>query len=194
MAYKYSTEIGENCAKAVGISLPISRKQSIMVCNFIRNKNVKKAKEHLAEVIVKKKAVPFTRFNDDVGHKAGMAAGRYPVNACKNILALLESAEANAQFKGLSTADLVVKHASAQQGPGVWRYGRHHRRKAKRTHIEIVLEERKTRKAEKKEKKEAPKAEPKPKVDKKLELPESSKFTEQKVQRKPEAKEEVKKK
>ena len=184
MAYKYSTEIGENCAKAVGISLPISRKQSVMVCNFIRNKNVKKAKEDLANVIIKKKAVPFTRFNDDMGHKAGMAAGRYPVNACKNILALLESAEANAQFKGLSTADLIVKHVSAQQGPGVWRYGRHHRRQAKRTHIELVLEERKTRKAEEKlKKKEKLKPEQKPEV---------SKSTEQKIQQKPEAKQEVK--
>lgn len=150
MAYKYSTEIGENCAKAVGLSLPISRKQSVMICNFIRHKNVKLAKQHLAEVILEKRAVPFTRFNDNRCHQAGMGPGRYPIKACKNILALLESAEANAQFKGLSTADLVVRHASAQKGPGVWRYGRQRRRKAKRSHIELVLEEIKVRKEEKK--------------------------------------------
>lgn len=150
MSYKYSASIGENCAKAVGLSLPVSQKLSIMVCNFVRNKNVSLAKKHLAEVISKKRAVPFTRFNDDLGHKRGMAAGRYPMNACKNILSLIESAEANAQFKGLSTADLIVVHASAQRGPGAMRHGRHIRRRAKRTHIEIVLEERKTSKTENK--------------------------------------------
>jgi len=148
VSYKYSTRIGENCAKAVGLALPISRKQSVMICKFIRYKHVQLAKKHLAEVILKKRAVPFTRFNDDVGHRPGMAAGRYPIKACQNILALLESAESNAQFKGLSTADLVITHVSAQKGPDTWRYGRHIRRQAKRTHIEIVLEEKKTVKKE----------------------------------------------
>lgn len=162
MSYKYSARIGENCAKAVGLALPISRKQSVMICKFIRNKNVQIAKKHLADVILKKRAVPFTRFNDDMGHKAGMAAGRYPVKACQHILSLLESAEANAQFKGLSTADLVVLHAGAQKGPDSWRYGRHIRRQAKRTHIEIVLEERKAAKKEKQVKKKAVQKETKP--------------------------------
>jgi len=157
MSYKYSTNIGENCAKAVGLALPISRKHSVMICSFIRNKNIQLAKKQLADVILKKRAIPFTRFNDDMGHKAGMAAGRYPVKACQSILGLLESAEANAQFKGLSTADLVVMHASAQKGPDSWRYGRHIRRQAKRTHVEIVLEERKTVKKEKSKEKAKPK-------------------------------------
>ena len=201
MSYKYSIRIGENCAKAVGIALPISRKQSIMICKFIRNKNVPLAKKHLAEVILKKRAVPFTRFNDDMGHRPGMASGRYPIKACQNILALLESAEANAQFKGLNTADLVVTHVSAQKGPDTWRYGRHIRRQAKRTHIEIVLEEKKTVKKEKKAKRakpketkpaETPKKEATPviKEEKKLELSKSSKFTEQEVRRKAEVKQE----
>ena len=189
MAYKYSAPIGENCAKAVGVALPISRKQSIMICKFVRNKSVQLAKKHLAEVIEKKRAVPFTRFNDDMGHKAGMASGRYPIKACQHILALLESAESNAQFKGLSTADLIITHISAQKGPDTWRYGRHIRRQAKRTHIEIILEERKKAKEEKpakkkaapkKQAKPAPKTEPKPEVKK--EAPK-----EEKVEKKPEA-------
>ncbi len=155
MAYKYSTPIGENCAKAVGVALPISRKQSIMVCKFIRNKSVQFAKKQLSEVMKKKLAVPYTRFNDDIGHKAGMAAGRYPLKTCTHILALLESAESNAQFKGLSTGDLIIAHISAQKGPDTWRYGRHMRRRAKRTHIEIVLEERKTPKGETKSKRKS---------------------------------------
>jgi len=197
MAYKYSAPIGENCAKAVGVALPISRKQSIMICKFVRNKSVQLAKKHLAEVIEKKRAVPFTRFNDDMGHKAGMAAGRYPIKACQHILALLESAESNAQFKGLSTADLIITHISAQKGPDTWRYGRHIRRQAKRTHIEIVLEERKKSKEEKAAKKEAPKKEAKPapkteeKVEKKQEAP-KAKTEAPKAEPKPAVKEEKK--
>jgi len=202
MAYKYSAPIGENCAKAVGVALPISRKQSIMICKFVRNKSVQLAKKHLAEVIEKKRAVPFTRFNDDMGHKAGMAAGRYPIKACQHILALLESAESNAQFKGLSTADLIITHISAQKGPDTWRYGRHIRRQAKRTHIEIVLEERKKSKEEKPAKKkaakkEAPKKEAKPapkteeKVEKKQEAP-KAKTEAPKAEEKPAVKEEKK--
>lgn len=156
MAYKYSTELKENCAKAVGVSLPISLKQSVMVCVAIKGKSVDKVKKYLADVIQKKKAIPFTRFNRDMGHKKGMAAGRFPVSTCKNILSIVESAESNAQFKGLSTANLVIMHASAKKGPSTWRFGRHRRRRAKRSHVEIVIAE---SKKEEKPKKEAPKQE-----------------------------------
>ena len=123
-----------------------------------------------------------------------MAAGRYPIKACQHILALLESAESNAQFKGLSTADLIVTHISAQKGPDTWRYGRHIRRQAKRTHIEIILEERKKAKEEKPAKKkaakkEAPKkeAKPAPKAEPKPEVKKEEPKKEEKVEKKQEA-------
>jgi len=140
MSYSYSTTITENNAKAVGIGLPISRKQSINICNKLRGMNVQKAKHLLENVTKMKEAIPMTRFNKDMGHKAGMAAGRYPIKACQQILDLLKSAEANAQFKGLGTANLAIKHVSAQKGVSTQRHGRR-RTDAKRTHIELVLEE-----------------------------------------------------
>lgn len=140
MAYGYSTKITENSAKAVGLSLPISRKESVNVCNSIRGMNVQKAKKLLQDVIALKKPIAYTVYNADVGHKAGMAAGRFPVSSCKQILAILKNAEANAQFKGLSTGNLLIKHASAQKGPTAHHFGRQ-RTKAKRTHIELVVEE-----------------------------------------------------
>lgn len=140
MSYHYSIEITENCAKAVGVSLPISTKQGIMICKTLCRMPVPKAKKLLEEVIAKKKAIAFTRYNMNTGHKAGMAAGSYPVKACTEILKLLKSAEANAQFKGLSTGNLKVKHAIAQRGPTTYHFGRQ-RTRAKRTHIELVLEE-----------------------------------------------------
>ncbi len=140
MAYNYSITATENCAKAVGLSLPISRKQSVNICATLKGMNVQKAKKLLEEVVAIKKPIPFTKYNMNMGHKKGMAAGSYPATACKEILNLLKSAEANAQFKGLSTASLVIKHAGAQKGPTRHHFGRQ-RTKAKCTHIELVLEE-----------------------------------------------------
>jgi len=140
MAYKYSTTITENCAKAVGVGLAISRKQSVQICQAIRGMNVQKAKKYLEEVILLKRPVPYTKNNKNVGHRAGMASGRYPIKASKQILNLLKSAEANAQFKGLSTGNLIIKHSIAQKGPSTRRYGRKNM-KAKSSHIELVVEE-----------------------------------------------------
>lgn len=141
MPYAYSVAAKENEAKAVGTSLPISYKFSIEICTEIRGKTLSQAKKFLEGVIALKQPAPMRRFNRDLGHKPGMASGRYPQKCCKHILSLLQSAEANAQFKGLSTANLVIQHISAQQGPNTWRMGRKRRRRAKRTHVEIVLAE-----------------------------------------------------
>lgn len=157
-SYKYSAKLGENSAKAVGVALPISTKQSIEICSFIRGKKLQDAKKMLEKVSKEEIAVPFKRFTNGLGHKAGMASGRYPRNASQQILTLLKSAESNAQFKGLSTADLFIKHIIAQKGPNTWRYGRQKRRHAKKTHIELIVEEIKNKEKEaKNQKKEAKK-------------------------------------
>jgi len=148
----------ENTAKAFGRALPISKKSSVEICAFIRSKALDKAKILLQAVIDKKIAVPFKRHNKDVGHKKGkIAAGRYPEKACKEILKMLESVEANAQFKGLNTANLVIKSIIANSASRPWHYGRQSRRKMKRTNIEIVVEERAVKKEEKVEKKKSKK-------------------------------------
>ena len=154
--YNYSRKIEaeENIARAVGVALPISTKQSIEICNFIRQISLGKAKQRLIDVMNKKVAVPFKKFNDNIGHKKGkVAAGRYPEKSCSQILKLLESVEANAQFKGLNTSNLVITHICAQKAARPWHYGRQRRRKMKRTNIEIMVEEKAVEK--KKEKKSA---------------------------------------
>ncbi|RLG18049.1 50S ribosomal protein L22 [Nanoarchaeota archaeon] len=148
MVYKYSTQVTENCAKAVGISLPISRKHGFAICKYLRGFALPDAKKFLEDVIRLKRPVPFTKFTNGLGHKPGMAAGRFPVKASSYILKLLKSVEANAQVKGLSTANLIIKHIVAQKAPGVMRSGRR-QRNAKRTHIEVVVEEVKKRRLEK---------------------------------------------
>lgn len=153
MSYKYSTTVGEKDAAAVGISLPISTKHTIEIAAFLRGKKLERAKTILGEVIKGKEAIPFKRFTNGVGHRRGsMASGRFPKKACGEILKIVSSAQANAQFKGLSSSDLVVRHISAQKCSNTYSYGRR-RRLAKRTSVEVVL-------SEIAEKKEAPKAKP----------------------------------
>ena len=150
MPYKYSTQYynKENMAKAVGRSLPISAKQSVEICGVIRHKYIAKAKELLQNVIDKKRAIPFKRFHKDVGHKKRIGPGRYPVKAAREILKILQMVEANAQFKGLSTANLIIHHINTSVASRPWHFGRQRRRKMKRTNIEVIVEEKVLQKKE----------------------------------------------
>lgn len=128
-------------ARAVSMALPISVKQSVEICNYIRNKNVSSAKKMLQDVIEKKAAVPFKRYNFDLGHKTKIGPARYPEKASKEFIKLIDNVEANAQFKGLNTSNLVIAHASAHKAGKAWHFGRKSRRRMKRTNLEIVVEE-----------------------------------------------------
>ena len=140
--YSFKAYNKENMARAIGISMTISVKQSIEICNFIRNNSIGKAKNILNKVITENQIIPFKRFNSDIGHKkGGMGAGRYPKKASKEILDLVNQVEANAQFKGLNTSNLVITHIIANRAATVNRTGRKRSRKAKRTNIEIVVQE-----------------------------------------------------
>ena len=143
----------ENQAKVVGSNLPISTKHTIEISNFIRHMNIQQAKELLQRVIEKKQAIPFKRFNRDTGHRKGkIAAGRYPVSASKEILALLNSLESNAQDKGLNTNYLYLKTIIPNKASKTYHYGRQRGTKMKRTNIELIAEEREGKSKEKKEK------------------------------------------
>lgn len=137
-------------ARAAGRDLAISTKQSIEICNNIRQKHLKQVKRILEDAITGRKPIRYTRFNKNIGHKPGMAAGRYPGKAATNILAVLKSAEANAQVKGLNTGNLYVVHISAQKAARPLHYGRQRGTAMKRTHIEIVLQEKARKNKEKK--------------------------------------------
>ena len=132
----------EHMARVVGAALPISFKQSVEISSFIRNKNLGKAKKLLQDVIAKKAAVPFKRYNWDLGHKRKIGPGRYPEKASMHFLALIEAVESNAQFKGLNTSNLNIAHVSSHKAGKAPHYGRKSGRKMKRTNVEIVVEER----------------------------------------------------
>lgn len=128
-------------ARAIGAALPISFKQSVEISRFIKNRSVSDAKKLLQKVIEKKIAVPFKRYDWDLGHKKGIGPARYPEKASKEFIKLIENTEANAQFKGLNTSNLIIAHISSHKAGKAWHYGRKTRRKMKRTNVEIVVEE-----------------------------------------------------
>jgi large subunit ribosomal protein L22 len=138
--YAYQKSV-ENTVRAVGRNLGISPKQSVEICKYVRGRQLNQAKMLLNQAIAMIRAVPFTRFNNGLGHKPGMSAGRYNPKACSEILKVLESAEANAKNKGYNSADLKVVHIAMQIGPMNRHQGRQRRSIFKNSHIEVVLQE-----------------------------------------------------
>ncbi|MBT8171285.1 50S ribosomal protein L22 [Candidatus Bathyarchaeota archaeon] len=139
----------EKTAKASGRELRVSHKHAREVCRTIKGMKLDQAKVYLRQVILKKKPVPFRRFNKHVGHRHGLEkafAGRYPVKTATEVLRVLEGAEANAEYKGLDMENLRIIHASAYPGMKIKRFiqrafGRSSPRFNTLTHVELVLQE-----------------------------------------------------
>jgi large subunit ribosomal protein L22 len=139
----------EKTAKVSGREIRVSPKHAREVCKTIKGMKLNQAKDYLKQVILKKKPVPFRRYNKKVGHRHGLEnafAGRYPVNAAQQVLKLLEGAEANAENKGLDMENLRIIHASAYPGMKIKRFiprafGRSSPRNKSLSHVELVLEE-----------------------------------------------------
>ena len=153
---KYSTiSIKPNMAKALLVDAPVSSKASIEIANHIRGKKLQNARTILQDAINLKKPIPYKRFTNGPGHKKGkgIASGRFSVDACQKFIALISIAESNARDKGLSTKELVIKTLIVQRASRPWHYGRQTRRKMKRSHIEIIVQEAQKTTAEKEEEK-----------------------------------------
>ena len=140
----------ERTAKASGRELRVSPKHAREVCNTVRGMPVTKAKRYLQNVLAKKQAVPFRRYVKKLGHRHGMQktmVGKYPIKAAAEILKVIRSAEANAEYKGLDVDRLRIVHASAYPGMKLKRaipraFGRSSPKYKTLTHIEIAMEER----------------------------------------------------
>ncbi len=139
----------EKTVKASGRELKVSPKHAREVCRTIKGMMLTQAKEFLLDVMEKKKAVPFRRYQKKAGHRRGLEkafAGRYPINASSKILKVLQGAQANAENKGLDVERLRVIHAAAYPGMKVKRFTpRAHGRASPKfnilSHVEIVLGE-----------------------------------------------------
>jgi large subunit ribosomal protein L22 len=118
MATYYSTVSDTaTTAQAYGRDLPCSPKSARNVARAIKGMPVTRAKVFLEGVIKVEVPVPFKVRVRKIHHrKGGMGPGRYPVQTAKCMLKVLESAEANAEYKGLDKDRLVITHSTAYQG------------------------------------------------------------------------------
>ncbi|VUT23476.1 MAG: 50S ribosomal protein L22P [Candidatus Methanolliviera sp. GoM_asphalt] len=131
-----------------GRELPISQKHSMEICREIKGMNVDTAKSYLKDVISLKNPVPFKKHNKKVAHRKmeGWDAGKFPEKAASGILKLLENAEKNAEYKGLNSDEIVIKHITASKGRQMKGFypramGRTTPKRKITTNIEMILEE-----------------------------------------------------
>ncbi len=125
MTTKYSTvSDAATTAKAYGKDMPCSPKSGRNVAKAIKGMPVGRAKQFLQEVAELKTAVPFTVRKRKIAHRRGkgFGPGKYPKKVAEHFLKVLASAEANAEYKGLDTDNLVISHISAYQGTVIKAY------------------------------------------------------------------------
>jgi len=124
-----------------GISLPISTKDSIAICRFIRYKKIDSSLEYLEDVLKKKRFIPM---KGEIPHRKGKSkmssgSGRYPVNSVKVFIKLLKSLKANAENNLLENPIISISSASNASRP----FGRFGRVKKKRTNVKLIAKEKK---------------------------------------------------
>ncbi len=150
-SWKYSIQglDPDRSAIASGRDLRISPKATREICNYLRGMRLEKAKEVLQEVMELKRPVPFYRHRKKMGHRKGVQgfdAGRFPQKAAGEVLKVLNSVEANAEFKGLYTDRLKIIHIASHKGRTLRNYiprafGRSSPYFNHLTHVEVAVEE-----------------------------------------------------
>jgi len=136
----------EKTSKAIGKEIGVSPKHCREVCKMLKGMKVEDAKNYLKEVVDLKTPVPYTRFKLYLNPKPKVGPGRFPKNAAKAILKVLESAQSNAEYKGLEADNMRVKIAAAHRGRIEKSFmpraqGRSTPWNEQTTNIEIILEE-----------------------------------------------------
>ncbi len=134
-------------AIARGTSLPISKKHSMYIGNFIKGKKIEDAIADLEKVVKLKQAVPF---KGEIPHRKGMERGRYPVKAASYFINTLKALKGNAITNQMELEDTRIYLVSPSWAPRQLRRGG---RKAKRTHLIIKAREFKNKKQDKEKKK-----------------------------------------
>jgi ribosomal protein L22 len=98
-------------AVANGRNFPVSKKQCMYICSFIKYKPIDSAMTDLTKVINMKKAVPF---KGEIPHRKGMSTpGRYPVKAAGYFINLLKGLKGNVIVNGMDLDKTRISLASA---------------------------------------------------------------------------------
>ncbi|MBO5654390.1 MAG: 50S ribosomal protein L22 [Candidatus Methanomethylophilaceae archaeon] len=136
----------DTTAKALGRELTISPKLSREVAGMVRGMKVDKAIQALEDVVALKRPVPLKRYNKRVSHKQGVGPGRYPEKVAKAFLNVIQSAVANAEYKGLDVDSMVLRTITVSRGrtiPGHMprAHGRATQWNQETVNLEVIIEE-----------------------------------------------------
>ena len=145
MGYTQETD-PEKTSKAIGKEISVSPKHCREVLKELKGMKVEQAKEYLEGVIEKRTPVPYSRYKMWLNPKPKVGPARYPEKAAKAILKVIESARANAEYKGLDSENMKIKVACAHRGRIQKAYmprafGSSSPWNEQTTSIEIILEE-----------------------------------------------------
>ncbi len=126
----------------------ISHKHAREIALAIKGLSIEKARDYLQSVRNLKRAVPFRRYKNQVGHKSdpGVMSGRYPQKSAIEFLKLLDNLESNAEYKGMDLDRLKIINANVHKGVVIKRFipramGRATPKNNVLTHVELVAQE-----------------------------------------------------
>ena len=126
----------------------ISHKHAREIAVKIKGMSIETARDYLQDVIRLKRAVPFRRYNNEVGHKSdtGVMAGRYPQKAANEFVKLIDNLESNAEYRGMDLDRLKIINATVHKGRKLQRFtpramGRASPKVDILTHVELVAQE-----------------------------------------------------
>ena len=98
----------------------ISHKHAREIAVAIKGRSIEKARELLENVISRREAIPYRRYNNEVAHRSnirdGFFAGRFPKKARSEFLRILDNLESNAEYKGMDLDGLRIVSASVHKG------------------------------------------------------------------------------
>ena len=118
-----------------GVSLPISKKHAMAICNLIKHKSIDQSLAELEKVSNMKKAVPF---KGEIPHRKGMMSGRYPVNASIYFIKMLKSLKGNIIVNGMDLEKTRIYIASTARAFRPPKSGGRH---GKRCHVLLRAKE-----------------------------------------------------
>ena len=136
----------ETTSRALGVELGVSPKHCREVYKMLIGMKIEDAKKYLKDVAELKTPVPYTRFKMFLNPKPKVGPGRYPKKAALAILKVLESAQSNAEYKGLDSENMKVTVVTTNLGRTTKgfiprAYGRATQWNQQTANIEIILEE-----------------------------------------------------
>jgi large subunit ribosomal protein L22 len=104
----------------------ISHKHAREVANALKGMSIERARVFLEDVVARKIAVPYRRYNNEVAHRSnirdGFCSGRFPQKAAKEVLKLLDNLESNAEYKGMDLDSLKIVSAVVHKGTKIERF------------------------------------------------------------------------